>query len=161
VRRSALPPLLAALAVAACARAGSVGFPPPARPGVLASSGAEVTFQALSGLMEARGFPVLMADTAFGVLRTDWVEWEAGEMNLTDMADCGAGPDAPPSRTRARFSFEVRPRANRSFVTIITQWQMEKHAGFDGSDRGFVDCKSTGEWERRMEEGLTQRQVIR
>lgn len=160
-RRTALP-LLAALVVgAACARAGAVGFPPPVRPGVLSATGAQSTFRMIFGLMEVRGFPILMADTAFGILRTDWVEWDPGVMDLKDMADCGVEPGALPSRTRARFAFEVRPRANRSFVTIISQWQMEKHAGFDASDRGFVDCQSTGEWERAMEENLTQRQVIR
>jgi hypothetical protein len=162
MRQRLLLPALAAVAVAvACARAGSVGLPAPVRPGVLSSTDAQSTFRAISGLMEAQGFPVLMADTSFGVLRTDWVEWDAGEMNLEDVADCEIGPDWPASRTRARFAFEVRPRANRSFVTIISHWQMEKHVGFDDSDRGFVDCRSTGAWERAMEETLTQRQVIR
>jgi len=162
MRRRTVLPLLAALVVAAaCTRAGSVGFPPPVRPGVLSATDAESTFRGLAGLMESRGFPILMADTAFGVLRTEWMEWDVGEMNLENLADCGVGPNAPPSRTRARFAFEVRPRANRSFVTIITHWQMEAHAGFDDSDRGYVDCQSTGEWERTMEENLTLRQVIR
>jgi hypothetical protein len=111
--------------------------------------------------MESRGIPILMADTAFGVLRTDWVEWEASEIAIDDMADCGNGSESLPARTRARFSFEVRPRANRSFVSIISHWQMDKHQAFDESDRGYVDCRSTGEWERSIEEALTQRQIIR
>lgn len=162
MRRRSLFPALAAVAVAvACARAGAVGLPPPVRPGVLAAGDARSTFLALSSLMESRGIPVLMADTSFGVLRTDWVDWEPGEIDLSDMADCGGGPDSPPSRMRARFGFEVRPRANRSFVTILSQWQIERHSGFDDSDRGYVDCQSTGEWERSVEQSLTQRQVIR
>ena len=162
MRRRPLIPVLAALVVAAaCARAGAVGLPAPVRPGVSSATNAQSTFRAISGLMEAQGFPVLMADTAFGVLRTDWVEWEAGEINLQEMADCDVGPEAPPSRTRARFAFEVKPRTIRSFVTIISHWQMEKHGAFDGSDSGYVDCRSTGEWEKAMEETLSQRQVIR
>ena len=161
MRRVHLVPLLAALAVAtACARNQQTGFPPPVRPGIISPTTAQVTFRSLASLMEARGFPVLMADTSFGVLRTDWVEWSPGEVNISTMADCEVGADAPASRTRARFSFEVRPRANRSFVTIISQWQMEKHGGFDDSDRGFVNCMSTGEWERMLEESILQRQVI-
>ena len=162
MRRRSLFLALAAMTVAvACARAGAVGLPPPVRPGVISPTDARTTFRSLSGLMESRGFPVLMADTSFGVLRTDWVDWEPGEIDLADMADCGGGPDSPPARTRARFSFEVRPRANRSFVTIISHWQVERHGGFDESDRGYVDCVSTGEWERAIEETITQRQVIR
>jgi len=160
-RRPFLPVLAALVVAAACARTGAVGLPAPVRPGVLSNTNAEGTFRAISGLMEAQGFPVLVADTAFGVLRTDWVEWEAGEMNLQEVADCEVGPEPPPSRTRARFAFEVKPRANRSFVTIISHWQMERHVGFDQSDRGYVDCRSTGAWERAMEETLTQRRVIR
>ena len=162
MRRRPLIPVLAALVVAvACARAGAVGFPAPVRPGVSSATDAQRTFMAISGLMEAQGFPILMADTSFGVLRTDWVEWEADEMNLQDMADCEVGPEAPPARTRARFAFEVKPRTIRSFVTIISHWQMEKHTGFNESDRNYVDCRSTGEWEKAMEDMLTQRQVIR
>ena len=162
MRRKALVPVLAALVVAvACARAGAVGFPAPVRPGIQSGSNARSTFLAVYGLMESRGIPVIMADTSFGVLRTDWVEWGPGEIDLEAMADCEVGPEAPPARTRARFAFEVRPRTVRSFVTIISHWQMEKHGRFDDSDRGYVDCRSTGEWERSMEEMLTQRQVIR
>ena len=160
-RRTLLPTLAALTVAVACARAGSTGFPPPVRAGVLSATDKQTTFFALSGLMESRGYPVVMADTAFGVLRTDWVQWEAGEVDVSDMADCDVGPNAPPSRTRARFAFEIRRRANRSFVTIISHWQMEKHRGFDDSDRGYVDCRSTGEWERAMEATLTERGPIR
>lgn len=153
--------LLAALAFFACARAGNPGFPPPARPGILVPTSASGTFYALLTLLETRGYSVLMADTAFGILRTDWMEWQPGENDLRNLADCGVDSTALASRTRARFGFEVRPRANRAFVTILAHWQMELHAGFDDSDRGFVDCRSTGEWERTVEEALLQRQLIR
>lgn len=159
--RPLIPVFAALLLVVACVQARNVGMPGPVRPDVLSVADAQSTFRSLSSLMEARGFPILVADTSFGFLRTEWVEWDAGEVDLRDVADCDASPESPPYRTRARFAFEVRARAHGSFVTIISHWQMEKHAGFDESDRGFTDCTSTGEWERAMEEMLTQRRAIR
>ena len=162
MRPRALVTLLATLAVAAsCARARGPGMPPPVRPGISVSRDAQSVFLGINALLEARGIPVLLADTAFGTLRTDGVEWEPGENSFEGIADCGVTADSPPSATRARFGFDVRARTIHSYVTIMTQWQMETHRGFDGSDRGYVDCPSTGEWERRMEENILQRQVVR
>jgi uncharacterized lipoprotein len=145
----------------ACAKMGAPGFPPPARPAVLVPSDYETTFNSVARLIEARGMPLLLEDQSFGTIQTDWVYWDAGEVDLQAMADCDLGEEAAPTRTRARFAFDVRRRANRASVQILTQWQAERHAGFDDSDRGFTDCRSTGEWERMMEQTLTQRTTIR
>lgn len=154
--------LLLLIAVSAtCARMRSPGFPPPARPAVLVPSTYEATFSAVARLIDSRGMPVLQEDPSFGSIQTDWIYWEPGEVDLEAMADCGFDEGTVPMRTRARFGFEVRRRANRASVMILTQWQAERHAGFDDSDRGFVDCRSTGEWERMMEQTLTQRATIR
>ncbi|MFQ5535954.1 MAG: hypothetical protein ACE5GJ_00760 [Gemmatimonadota bacterium] len=161
-RALALALLAATAAVWGCARTRATSFPPPARPGVLVPTGFEATFASLAGLLESRGFPVLVSDHRFGNLITDWVFWEPGEVDLRAIADCDLPPNAPVSRARARFAFEVRPRANRAFVTILTQFQIERHPGFDKSSRGFVDCRSTGEWERNIAEALTrQLEVVR
>jgi len=69
--------------------------------------------------------------------------------------------DAPAARIRARFGFDVRRRTVSSTVTILTQWQVERHPGMGSDDRSFVDCRSTGEWERLIEATLTQRGTIR
>ena len=146
---------------AACARMRAPGFPPPARPAVLVPSSYEATFSTVARLIESRGLPVLQEDVSFGSIQTDWIYWQPGEVDLAAMAHCDLGEGTVPMRTRARFGFEVRRRANRASVMILTQWQAERHAGFDDSDRGFVDCRSTGEWERMIEKTLTQRATIR
>ncbi len=144
-----------------CARMSSPGFPPPARPGFLVPSDFETTFASLSMMVEARGMPVLVSDSDFGSIQTDWVNWDEGEVDLDSVARCDLPPGAPPVRTRARFSFDVRRRANRATVTIRTQWQAELRAGFAQGNRSYVDCPSTGEWERMVEQALTQRATIR
>jgi hypothetical protein len=118
---------------AACARMRSPGFPPPARPAVLVPSNYEATFSAVARIIDSRGMPVLQEDPSFGSIQTDWIYWEPGEVDLEAMADCGLDEGTVPMRTRARFGFEVRRRANRASVMILTQWQAERHAGFDGS----------------------------
>jgi len=128
---------------------------------VLVPSDYETTLNSVARLIEARGMVVLREDAAFGSIQTDWVNWGPGEVDLEAMADCDLPEGTVPMRTRARFGFEVRRRANRASVMILTQWQAERHAGFDDSDRGFVDCRSTGEWERMIEQTLTQRATIR
>ena len=153
--------LLMATLSAACSRMNAPGFPPPARPAVLVPSDYETTFHSIARFIESRGMPVLQEDASFGSIQTDWVYWGPGEVDLEAMADCDLGEGSVPMRTRARFGFEVRRRANRASVMILTQWQAERHAGFDDSDRGFVDCRSTGEWERMIEQTLTQRGTIR
>ena len=153
--------LMAVLAAGVACSGRSPGFPPPARPGISVSRDAQSVFLGINALLEARGIPVLVADTTFGSLRTDWVEWEPGENSFQGLARCPVTDQSPPSATRARFGFEVRARTVHSFVTIYTQWQMEAHPGFDDTDRGYVNCPSTGEWERRMEENILQRQVVR
>jgi hypothetical protein len=152
--------ILMATLAAACSGMSAPGFPPPARPAVLVPSDYETTFASVARLIENRGIPVLREDASFGTIQTDWHYWGPGEVDLGAMADCDLGEDLP-MRTRARFGFEVRRRANRASVMILTQWQVERHAGFDDRDRGFVDCRSTGEWERMMEQTLTQRATIR
>jgi len=147
--------------VATCARARSTGFPPPARPVILVPTDFTSTFVGLYNLLEVRGMPVLMADSAFGTIRTDWIYWEPGETNLAAMAVCDQVADSLPARARARFAFEIRRRANRASVSILTHWQSERLPGFDDSDRGFQDCRSTGEWERAIEQVLTQGATIR
>lgn len=164
-RRARVGALLAAgvalVTAGACARAGSSGFPPPARPGVLVASAAPDTYEAIRAMMEARGLPILVEDQEFGTLITDWVNWAPGEVNLSALADCNLPDDAPVADARGRFAFEIRPRANRAQVTILAHYQIERYPGFDDSDRGYVDCRSTGEWERAVAESLTQRQIIR
>lgn len=149
------------LATGACARATSTGFPPPVRPGVLVATDFETTFAALQGMLESRGMPLLVEDHRFGNLITEWIEWGPGEVNLPAMAECDLGENDRVYNARGRFAFEVRPRANRAQVTIISHFQVEAHPGFDESDRGYVDCRSSGEWERVVADALTQRQVVR
>ncbi len=153
--------LLVATLPAACSRMNAPGFPPPARPAVLVPSDYETTLRSIARFIESRGMTVLREDASFGSIQTDWVYWGPGDVDLEAMADCDLGEGSLPTRTRARFGFDVRRRANRSSVMILTQWQAERHAGFDDSDRGFVDCRSTGEWERMIEQTLTQRATIR
>ena len=105
---------------------------------------------------------MLVEDVQFGNIITDWVEWAPGEIDLTELADCGLDGSDPVTHARGRFGFEVRPRANRAQVTVLSQYQVERYPGFDENDSGgYVDCRSTGEWERSVAEALTQRQIVR
>jgi len=153
--------LVVAAATGACARMHAPGFPPPARPPLLVELTLEQAFASLSSLMEARGYPVLVADEQFGSIRTDWIYFDPGEVDLRELADCRLDPAAPPPALRVRYGFEVRRRANRATVTILTQYQAEAHRGFDPDDVSYADCASTGEWERMIEQSLTQRGTIR
>lgn len=147
--------------LAGCARMHAPGFPPPVRPPVLIQLPADQVYARLYSMLEARALPIVVEDPQFGFLRTDWVYWEEGELAVTFVADCPVTSELPAGRVRARFGFDIRRRTVQSSVSILAQWQMEKLAGFDESDRGFVDCRSTGEWERMVEGTLTQRQTIR
>jgi hypothetical protein len=153
--------VVVALAAGSCQRARAPGFPPPARPAVLVELGFDQAFASLSALLEARSFPVLVADEHFGSIRTDWIYFDPGEVDLTDLADCHLQAGAPPPALRVRYGFEVRRRANRSTVTILTQYQAGTRRGFDEEDVSWLGCPSTGEWERLVEQTLTQRGTIR
>jgi len=159
MHRAAL--ILALPLLAACARMRAPGFPSPVRPPVLIQVPTEQVFTSLLSMLEARGLPIVVEDEQFGFLRTDWVYWDEGELAVSQVADCPVSPELPAGRVRARFGFDIRRRTVQSSVSILAQWQMERLAGFDESDRGFVDCRSTGEWERMVEGTLTQRQTIR
>ena len=161
MRRHLLLLACAGLALSGCSRLHHAGFPRPVRAAVLVPGTFEATMAALQGLLETRGIPVLVVDDQFGTIESDWTYWEAGEVDLRSLADCGGGPKAVPTRMRARFRFDVRRRAIESTVQITTQWQADKVPGFKRGDEGFVDCRSTGEWERAVEEALTHRQPIR
>jgi hypothetical protein len=161
MRRQLIAITLVALSLSGCARLHRPGFPRPVRAPVLVLSDFDMTMSAISGMLETRGIPILMTDSQFGTIQSDWVYWEAGEVDLSYVADCGGDADTPPNRMRARFRFDVRRRAKGSTVQIATQWQADKHPGFERGTEGFVDCRSTGEWERAVEEALTQRQTIR
>jgi len=153
--------LVALAATGACARMHAPGLPPPARPPVLVELSFEQAFASLASLVEARGIPVLVADEQFGSIRTDWVYFDPGAVDLTQLADCHVDPGAPAPASRVRYGFEVRRRANRATVTILTQYQAEAHRGLDPNDISYADCTSTGEWERMIEQSLTQRGTIR
>jgi hypothetical protein len=153
--------VLALLLPAGCARMKAPGFPSPVRPPVLVQVQAEQVYASLLAMLEARGLPIVVEDEQFGFLRTDWVYWDEGELAVSTVADCPVSPDAPLGRVRARFGFDIRRRTAQSSVHLLSQWQMEKLAGFEKDDAGFVDCRSTGEWERMVEGTLTQRQTIR
>jgi len=161
MRRQLIVFTVAALSLSGCSRLHQSGFPRPVRAPVLVLSDFDVTMSAISGMLETRGIPILVTDTQFGTIQSDWVYWEAGEVDLSYVADCGGDPDVALDRMRARFRFDIRRRAKGSTVQIATQWQAEKHPGFQRGSAGYVDCRSTGEWERAVEEALTQRHTIR
>ena len=159
MRRALL--ILALPLLTGCARMRAPGFPSPVRPPVLIQVTADQVYASLLSMLEARGLPIVVEDDQFGFLRTDWVYWDEGELAVSQVADCPVSTEMPPGRVRARFGFDVRRRTVQSSVSILSQWQMEKLPGFDGDERSFVDCRSTGEWERMVEGTLTQRQTIR
>jgi len=158
--RPILASLLVLLALGGCSRTRRPSFPPPARPPLFVQLDFETVFNQLRSMLEARSYPLVVEDEQFGSVRTDWVYFDPAEVDVRPMAECPQLP-AGDARIRARFGFDVRRRTVQSTVTILTQWQAERLPGFDQSDRGFVDCRSTGEWERMIEATLTQRGTIR
>jgi predicted small lipoprotein YifL len=159
VSRPVVAALLALAALAGCSRTGHPTFPPPARPPLFVQLDFETVFNQLRSMLEARSYPLVIEDERFGSVRTDWVYFGPGEVDVRPMADCPAVGTGG-GRVRARFGFDVRRRTIQSTVTLLSHWQVERLAGFDRSDRGFVDCRSTGEWERMIEATLTQRRTI-
>ncbi len=152
--------LVALIALAGCSRTRRPSFPAPVRPPLFIQLDFETAFNQLRAMLEARSYPLVVEDEQFGSVRTDWVYFEPDAVDVRPMAECpSTGTTA--ARVRARFGFDVRRRTVQSTVTILTHWQIERLAGFDESDRGFVDCRSTGEWERMIEATLTQRGTIR
>ena len=154
--------LLTLLLLTACAHRGAPGFPTPVRPPVFIQMDGDQAYASLLAILENRDLPLVVEDPQFGMLRTDWVTWEGGELDPAAMAECPVTPGTQPGRIRARFGFDIRRRTVQSTISILTQWQIEAHPGMEeGGDRGFVECRSTGEWERMMEGVLTQRGTIR
>lgn len=153
--------ILLTLLAPGCSRSTRPSFPPPARPPVFVQLDFQTAFNTLRAVLEARNYPLVVEDEQFGSVRTDWVYFGPGEIDLAPLAVCAEGPTGPEARTRARFGFDVRRRTVNTTITILSQWQVERLPSLDGSSRGFVDCRSTGEWERLIEGTVTQRGTIR
>ena len=161
MRRALHAVLVLTLAAGGCSRATRPSFPPPVRAPVFLQLDFETAFGQLLSVLESRGYPLVVEDAQFGTVRTDWVYYEAGEVDLSSLTTCPRPAEAGTARTRARFGFDVRRRTVQTTVTLMTHWQIERLAGFEESDRGWADCRSTGEWERGIESMLTQRGTIR
>lgn len=159
VRR--IMPLLALLLLPGCARMRAPTFPSAVRPPLVIQGIPSEFYPGLLAMLENRGLPIVVDDPQFGIIRSDWVNWDEGKVDVRVMADCPVSPNAPPGKVRARFGFDIRQRTVQSSVTILSHWQIEKVPSLDNSDRGFVDCRSTGEWERMVEGTLTNRNTIR
>jgi hypothetical protein len=161
MQRALFAVLALALSAGGCSRATRPSFPPPVRAPVFLQLDFETAFGQLLSVMESRNYPLVVEDAQFGTVRTDWVTYEAGEVDLSALATCPPPAEPATARMRARFGFDVRRRTVQTTVTLLTQWQIERLRGFEESDRGWVDCRSTGEWERGIESMLTQRGTIR
>ncbi len=142
--------------VTGCARRVVENFPPMVRAGVYPDVSVESLWAAIVEHADVNALAVRETDGFHRVLTTDWspVDLETGDASLH--ADCGDAleQDTPP-QVRFRSRFAASRRGGRSLLRVEAHWQVSTEGFADGLP--WRDCRSTGVWERMMEERLSIR----
>lgn len=144
--------------VAACARFTNEPFPPRVRPGVQVNISQARVWAAVEEFVNSRGVGVARVDSlsATHAVTTDWFDMTSIESPDGPVATCPSTSEAPTPAYRGRYRFTVGARTIHSFLTVEAHWQAERLEGLDGKP-SWVDCTSSGVWERRTSDWLVLR----
>lgn len=153
-----LVPLVLATLAAACARFTNEPFPPRVRPGVQVNISQDRVWAAIVEFVNSRGVGVARVDSMSSThaVTTDWFAMSGIDSPDGSLATCPSASEEPPPAYRGRYRFTVGARTIHSFLTVEAHWQAERLEGLDGTP-SWVDCTSTGEWERRTADWLVLR----
>ncbi|MGD8320054.1 MAG: hypothetical protein PVJ02_06355 [Gemmatimonadota bacterium] len=170
VRRPACPPrfpsaraliplvVLSAAFSTACHRFTNEPFPPRVRPGVQVTLSQDRVWAAVVEFVNVRGVGVARVDSlsATHAVTTDWFDMSSIQSPDGPVATCPSTSEGPPRAYRGRYRFTVGARTIHSFLTVEAHWQAERLEGLDGTP-AWVDCTSTGTWEKRTVDWLVLR----
>ena len=150
-----LTPLWSLLALS-CGGGVLDSFPPPATVGVEVMNPTARLGDAVQEYLELQGLPVRGAGLRGNVVETDWFTVADLETGATPLAVCPAVSEQADPRYRARYRFSISPRAGSRLFQVEAHWQ--RASGTDlPREPAWQDCRSTGSWERAMEERLVLR----
>lgn len=158
--RGALFPLALLLWTGAwgCSPGHIQAFPPPVRPGVDVHQQDYRLREAVVEYIEFRNLPFSPERMRTGVVMTEWFNVHDLELPPTPLAIC-PGPSStggPPPEYRARYRFSILPRGGIRLFRVEAHWQKaQPNMGSDGPR--WVDCRSTGAWEREAEDRIILR----
>lgn len=114
--------------------------------------------EAVGEYVEFRGLPVSPDRMRSGVLITEWFPVANLELPPTPLAECPgesvAAEEGPAYRARYRFS--ILARGGFRLFQVEAHWQREGGEGADAA-KPWVDCRSTGAWEREVESSILLR----
>lgn len=103
----------------------------------VAGASADETWQAVSGVFEARGWPIDVVDREEGVVGTDWMR--AGDTS-GEIMDCGSHPLGIDIRHEFRVTATVTGTRPGTEVALDVRTRTYRSAWRED----FVDCESTG-----------------
>lgn len=156
--RSCLGPVL--LLLAGCAGSTLDTFPAMVWTGVTVHDERAVPWldDAVQEYVDVHGLPVEQGTVGRGRLTTEWFPVDALDPALAACPETPAtATDLVDPRHRARYRFTLLARAGQTLFRVEAHWQKEApDRGFE-DEEGWVDCPSTGEWERLTAERLVQR----
>lgn len=161
-RRRRFPSLLAGLLLAlgsgGCSPGHMEAFPPPVRPGVDVHPADYRLHDAVAEYIQFRNLPVSPERMRPGVIITEWFPVDDLELQPTPLAICpGTTPsEGRDSLYRARYRFNILPRGGIRLFRVDAHWQRERDT-VDPEAPRWVDCQSTGAWERDAEDRIILR----
>ena len=93
-----------------------------------------------------------------GVITTEWFQVRDVERSPTPLAVCpeGGHEDDPTLAYRARYRFNILPRGGIRLFRVDAHWQKERRT-VDPEEPAWTDCRSTGAWERDVEDRIVLR----
>lgn len=150
--------------LAGCGGAPLETFPSLVRTGVTVQDERTQAYldDAVREYVDVHGLPVEQGNLVSGRLTTEWFPLESLDPALARCPEArGAAPaegdryETP--RFRARYRFTLLPRAGQTLLRVEAHWQREASGPAFETDGAWVDCPSTGEWERATEERLVMR----
>jgi len=134
-------------------------FPPLVRPGVEVTQSDYRLQEAVEEYVNFRNLPVSPQRMRSGVITTEWFEVNGLEIPPTPLAECprttSQAARGEPSY-RARYRFSILPRASIRLFRVEAHWQKEVPAA-NPDEAAWVDCSSTGAWEREASERIILR----
>lgn len=156
-RRILIPALVGLLC--GCSPGHLESFPSLVRPGVEVPQADYRLADAVEEYVSFRNLPVSPQQMRTGVVTTEWFEVHGLEVKPTPLAEC---PGPPPTEQelepdyRARYRFSILPRASLRLFRVEAHWQKELRTT-DPDQPSWIDCRSTGAWEREAEDRIILR----